>query len=329
MAHLIGKTDSMVSGRGQIPWHKLGEVVPGNVPLETLERHIGWNVELEPLVTKRGEPTTTYATIRKDFINGVFTRIVLGDKLGEGYGLFTNRQLLKIVKRFQEQGCAIETGGSLREGKRVWVLMRLQSDLIVGQNDRIETYVLLSNDFTGTESVKIGTVGIRVVCNNTLTWAESSENSKLIRIAHTKNVTEAVEDVVNLMDTANGGFLSYGEDLEALAKKGINQNDLNAYVKRIFFPKLELIEDDKEKAKQADKLATLQRQINEAFESGPGSDLDTAKGTVYGAYQAVNHYLNHSKGRSSETRLTGLVFGGNQGVLDRKAFKEALALTKG
>jgi hypothetical protein len=49
--------------------------------------------------------------------------------------------------------------------------------------------------------------------------------------------------------------------------------------------------------------------VTRLFETGRGSDLATARGTLWGAYNAVAEYLSYERGLGQDTRLNSLWFG--------------------
>jgi phage/plasmid-like protein (TIGR03299 family) len=330
MAHLITSSDSLFLADRQPAWHGLG-VVKDKITNDDFMTTIGYEVVKEQLYTGCGEPVSTYATVRT---TPEGRRIVLGDKLSAEYSVLQNHELLDATKPLQDAGCQLKTFGTLQEGRRVWILLGLQGDLLVGKNDVIKRYILLSNDHTGRQSARVGFTPIRVVCANTLGMAENGYESELVRIRHQGKVSVAVGNVTRLLDTANGQFLAYGEQLDALANTQISQADLNRYVKRVFLPSM----TDEAPAATASlkvkeawerdvkRLTNLQNVVNEIFqvEESVAGQQDTA-GTVYGAYQAVNFYLNHLKTGGEEKRVTSLVWG-RSAAEERRALEAAREL---
>jgi phage/plasmid-like protein (TIGR03299 family) len=331
MAHEILQHDQLISARNINPWHQLGEVKE-SFTIPDLYRIMDWEVKKVRLATIYEDdeenaqyfldslPTDSYATVRLPR-NKDESPIVLGDKLSKSYQILQNEELIKIVEPFVEQGCAIETAGTLLNGKRVWVMLRLAKDLHVGKNDVIQKYIMVSNDHTGAQAAKFGLIGIRVVCANTLNAAEVDKKSQLIRILHQGNISENLKTVASMLDDVNGEFVNYGIRLETLTRTGINSEDLKKYVKNCLFAQF----SENRKEERADKIAATQDKIIQLFETGAGSDLPEAKGTVYGAYQAVNSFLNHNRTIALEKRLPSLVWG-HRSVTDKKALQLALKL---
>lgn len=325
MAHEIKEHDQMISGRNITPWHELGEIKE-NVTIKDLHRIMGWHVDLVPLITADGDKTESFATVRKDYTTtpeGTIKsgNIVLGAGLSKNYSVLQNDDLIRLVEPFVENGCALETAGTLKNGQRVWIMMRLAKDLHVGKDDVIQKYIMLSNDHTGRQAARIGLVGIRVVCQNTLNAAELDRASNIIRIYHQGNVNESMKTVASMLDYVNGKFVNYGIQLDKLANTNINTDDLRQYVSDCFFQRFSA----KEKDEMQSKIIKRENKIIELFETGAGSDMKGAKGTVYGAYQAVNSYLNHNNDIALDSRLPSLVWG-HRSLIDKKALRLATKL---
>lgn len=325
MAHELHEHDQMISGRNITPWHELGEVKE-KIEVKDLHRIMGWPVELVPLITADGDKTESFATVRKNYTatpDGtlVTNNIVLGTGLSKNYSVLQNDDLIQIVEPFVESGCALETAGTLKNGQRVWIMMRLAKDLHVGKDDAIQKYIMVSNDHTGRQAARFGLVGVRVVCQNTLNAAEADRASNLIRIYHQGNVSDNLKTVASMLDHINGRFVNYGIILNHLAKEQINQEDLKQYIQDCFFERFSA----KEKEEMKDRIVKRENKIIELFETGAGSDLKGSKGTIYGAYQAVNSYLNHNNEIPLDSRLPSLVWG-HRSFIDKKALKLATRL---
>ncbi len=326
MAHEILEHDQMISGRNITPWHELGEVRE-NFTIKDLHRIMGWHVDLVPLITADGDKTESFATVRKNFTakpDGTVdtSNIVLGAGLSKNYAVLQNDDLIQIVEPFVEAGCALETAGTLKNGQRVWIMLRLANDLHVGKEDVIQKYIMVSNDHTGRQAARFGLVGVRVVCMNTLNAAEGFDRaSNLIRIYHQGNVNDNLKTVASMLDHVNGKFVNYAIRLEQLAKVGINTEDLKQYVHDCFFERFTA----KEKENMKERIIKRENKIIELFEAGAGSDLKEAKGTIYGAYQAVNNYLNHNNDIALDSRLPSLVWG-HRSFVDKKALRLAAKL---
>jgi len=327
MAHLV---ESMMSVR-ETPWHGLGRILQNAPSMEDaiVMAGLDWTVRLQPLHMKYdGEEMSVpgYATVRDS------DRSILG-VVGPTYRPVQNREAFKWFQPWLESGrVALETAGSLRNGRHVWVLARVLnggSEAEVRPNDPVKQYILLSNGHDGSLALRNGFTGIRVVCANTMASAHSDKASKLLKIRHTAHAAEAMEKVREIMDLAQGEFAANIEQYRAMAKVGVTKDSLREYVRRVFNPKLvAAVETDKnvdEKDVEASETTCerLMGRIIPLFEGGRGN----GGGTAWDAYNAVSEYLSYERGRSADTRLDSLWFG-EGGRINQRAMSEAVKLVR-
>lgn len=306
---------------GEPAWHRLGKVFPEDtildIPTAIAAAGLDWQVRLQPLhMTYDGEdmPVPGYATVRDS------DRSVLG-VVGQTYKPLQNRDAFNWFQPFLDAGEAtLEAAGSLRGGKRVWVLAKLNRDPIeVVKGDEVRKYALLSNGHDGTLAIRAGFSGIRVVCANTLAQAHGDEGSKLLRIRHTNRAVKTLEEVREIMNLADREFTASAEQYKSLARKGVSVEDLKSYVRKVFAPKVTLTEVPEEE--QSERLIG---KIIPLFEQGRGNDMPGVRGTMWAAYNAVNEYLGYERGNEAN-RLDSLWFG-DSARLNAKALQTALRM---
>ena len=306
---------------GEPAWHRLGTVFPEgtvlDIPTAIKAAGLDWSVRLQPLHMKydgQEMPVRGYATVRDT------DRAVLG-VVGHTYRPLQNIDAFRWFQPFLDSGdAAIEAAGSLRGGKRVWVLARLNRDPIeVVKGDEIRKYVLLSNGHDGLMAIRAGFTGVRTVCANTLAEAHASDASRLLRIRHTANAVKTLEEVREIMNLADREFTATAEQYKALARKGVSVEDLKNYVRKVFQPKVTLNEIPEEE--QSERLLG---KIIPLFEQGRGNDMPGVRGTLWGAYNAVNEYLGYERGNDAN-RLDSMWFG-DSARLNQKAFQTALRM---
>lgn len=319
MAHGLLENDTMFSVKEK-PWHKLGTVVENAPTVKEAIKLAGldWKVELKAIQTDEDGEEATKITSHKAVVRED-TKDVLG-VVGSSYHPLQNTEAFDWFEPFVENELAIlETAGSLFNGKRVWILAKTKKEAEVVNGDKVEGYILLSNSHDGSNAVRVGFTPIRVVCNNTLSYAEGHKLSQLIRVRHTQSVVENLQLVRDVMDTVNMQFISTIEQYKELAKRDVSVEDLKSYVRQVFSSqKLEQIIRDyeaREKAEIEKERKRLIERVEEIFE------LEPARKT-WNMYNAVNSYLNHDRCRNSELRLNSIWFGDSK-VLDRKAFELA------
>lgn len=302
---------------GDVPWHKLGTRFEEPPSLEDaiVAAGLNWKVTTEPVFTGAGEELAALATRRGD------NNQILG-VVGPKYTPLQNIEAFDFFRPFIDAGDAsIETAGSLREGKRVFVLAKLKLDpMEIVKNDAVEKYVLLSNSHDGTLAIRVGFTPVRVVCANTMALAINSKASKLLRVRHTKNVVANLEQIQEVMNLANQEFEATADQFKLLASRDINSQDLEKYVKLVFNPTKKIVETGLENVKN-------QRILNSViplFESGRGNDLPGVKGTYWAAYNAISEYLQYERGEE-KNRLDNMWFGVGA-ELNKKALDVAVRM---
>lgn len=298
MAHAV---ESMMYA-GQIPWHRLGKKVHEGVTTSQAIKEAGldWQVAMAPLYTgkEHGNQLTDHRAIIREK-----DKSILG-VVGPNYTPLQNSEAFKFFDPFIENDQALlETAGSLRKGRDIWVLAKLNRDPIeIVKGDVVEKFLLLSNSHRGGVSVRVGFTPVRVVCANTLAMAIGNKNSTLMRVSHSSKVVTALDEVRSIMNMANAEFEATAEQYKLLAKRNISKSDLKKYVRVVF-----KTNDGTGRAKLREEkmMETIQR----LFETGMGNDKKNVRGTYWALYNATTQYLTHEAGKDEDRRLYNLWFG--------------------
>lgn len=317
MAHELMQHDTMVSGNGIVPWHGLGQVVNGLMTSEEVLKlaNLNWNVSVRPLSFSGNdgnliEVPGTFATVRDDI------EYPLG-VVKSRYTPLQNKDAFSFFDTLiSEKEAFYETGGSLQNGSKVWILARLPKDIVVLNQDRTETYALIYTSHDGTARCKIKLVNTRVVCANTVAMA-LSEKGREIAISHTPNIVEKVRQAHETLGLVNKMQLELQEAYENFAKKEINQGQTLKYLNDCFQLNVEDQND-------FEKLTELQQLV----EIGRGTDLKGVRGSLWGAFNAVTEYTSHNVNyRSEENKMNSQVFGSSASI-NQRAFDLAVQLVK-
>jgi phage/plasmid-like protein (TIGR03299 family) len=239
--------------------------------------------------------------------------------VGPRFAPLQNRAAFEWFQPFLDgREAALHTAGSLRQGSRVWVLAKLNRDpLVIAPGDEVEKFILLSHGHDGSLAVRVGYTPIRVVCQNTLSMAHSSDASKLIRVKHTRDVHENLANIRQIMDVANAEFEATAEQYRLLVRRSINQEDLRRYVQKVL-----RIEDE---PSPSTRINHIMDEISRLFEVGRGNDLPSVRGSLWASYNAVTEWLGYQRGRNPQSRLDSLWFG-DSATLNRYALEIALAM---
>ena len=168
---------------GGLPWHGLGVPVDNDITIDDMLVRAGldWSVSKRALYypkrTVEGAPTELriapeeYALIRD-------SDEVMLDTVGANYKPVQNRDVLDFFKRFVKAGdMQMETAGSLKGGKFIWALARINESFKIGgkHGDETRGYLLLSQPHQFGFSMTAALTPVRVVCWNTINYALGSK----------------------------------------------------------------------------------------------------------------------------------------------------------
>lgn len=293
MSHGIMEHDAMFSGNGIRPWHGLGTVIDGTVTSDEAIKlaNLGWDVVQQPVYLKGGiEIPNTFANVRSD------TKQVLG-VVKEKYQVYQNKDLFEftdaIIKNAKGVECKYETAGSLYNGARVFLLVRLPETNLVG--DKVENYLFVSNGHNGVFGLMAGITNVRVVCNNTLQLAEQGA-TRLWRVPHLGDLQAKQKEAENSLSLSLNYVDRIKEDAEKLAIEKVNEDKFF----REFFKKFDFSETKKKYVLES--IADIYKNKD---------DLQNFRGTKWGLYNAVADFVSNDKKKrpGSTTQMIGFMDG--------------------
>jgi phage/plasmid-like protein (TIGR03299 family) len=134
--------------------------------------------------------------------------------VGSDYTPIQNSTLaeLAFALRKQSDGTAeVESAGSIRGGRRVWMLLRGESVSYGHKDDEVATYLFIANGHDGSLSLSVSPTNTRVVCSNTFhaALAKGNRRGSILRFRHTTGINERVdtlkECIANWRNTIDAG----------------------------------------------------------------------------------------------------------------------------
>ena len=335
---------------GEPAWHGLGINIANAVTARQaiILAHLDWTVEKRKLFAHWGgdgqslEVPNWFATMRTD------TNAVLG-VVSDQYKVLQNVDAFAFMDEAISEGAAMwETAGALNDGRRVWMLARIPQSVKAMQGDQINPYALLCSSHDGSLAVHVKPTTVRVVCNNTLTLALSINESKSLVIRHTQSLKGKMALARQHLGVIGMKVGTFEKQAQALARLAMKGEQVTSYVEK-FFPTtlkpnftdgaalLESITSGQQDRSNVvrDLLAGHYAETERIAKRNQGIleqiltnyENDPARGTAWGAYNAVSQYADHQKKyESADTRLNSAWFGaGND--LKQDAYTAALALT--
>lgn len=232
-----------------------------------------------------------------------------------------NEKVLSFFDPFLASGEAtFEFAGQIKGGKSIWACAKLnRSPIVVKGDDTVNKYLLAVNSHDGTRAMRVQLLPFRPACSNILQRLDKIGN--FMRLLHSKNVEANLEEVQKIVNASNAAFEATEKQYQKLAARGVKEKDLKKFVKIVFTP------HNADEQRQELALEKHEETIRRLFETGAGSELESAKGTMWGLYNAVTEYLTHERGRSEENRFASLVVG-SEARLGEKALEAALVMAK-
>ena len=289
---------------GSSPWG-IGEIVSGDLtPRQMMEKAgCNWSVEKVPTYADyNGDkiPTGMEALVRSSD-NKVLTQV------GGKWEPCQNETAFEFFNEYcMEGGMQMDTAGSLKGGKMVWALAKVNESFETVKGDQVDSYLLFSNPHEYGKSIDIRFTPIRVSCMNTLAMALKGRAINSTKVNHRRAFDP--DQVKITMGLAHEKFEQYKELSQFLAGKQFKMENLIQYYNEVFprtyqgkNPPLVQTYDD---------LTTNGQKAFDVLETQPGAEFGA--GSWWQALNSVTYLTDHLMGREEDSRMTSAWFGSNQ-----------------
>jgi phage/plasmid-like protein (TIGR03299 family) len=293
---------------GGVPWHREGIPVSNDMTVDGMLDAAGlrWTTSKRHMYfPKRTDDGKTVLKIVPDeFALVRDTDETVLDTVGPNYIPVQNEDIFGFFKRFVEAGdMQLETAGSLKGGRFIWALARFNDSFKVGKDDEHRGYILLSQPHQFGFSLTAALTPVRVVCWNTLNYAlgsgldgSASSVKASFRMVHSRefddNVKAQAEAALGL---AHNGMKAFSHTAQVLSEARATDGDVIDYFHEVF--KIEREDDTEEAQLEQEKVrsATINK-LSDILISAPGQDMNTTKGTWFGAMNACTYFIDHVRG---------------------------------
>jgi phage/plasmid-like protein (TIGR03299 family) len=324
----------------EVPWHGLGTQVSSDMSPEEMlvAAQIDWTVSKRPaytidrpncwnIVDPTGEANFIRAPEQHFLVRDSDNKVL--SNCGENYVPFQNAEVMDFFKKFTDAGhMTMETAGSLKDGRDIWGLAKIAKGFKLAGGDDIEGYLLLNNSHQVGKAMTIMFTPIRVVCNNTLTQALGQAGNRF-RVLHLQMFDEEIHRAAEeALGISGNQMQAFQEQSEFLAGKKFKTESLENYIAELFQPQL-LVE--RGKSNDPSKLPPLRDEfkrtadlVRHAVDLSPGATLSSAKGTWWGALNAVTYVVDHQKRSHEQGNALHSAWFGSGAMTKRKALSKAL-----
>lgn len=328
MSHELETEDGVtkMAYTGDVPWHGLGQKVDPEISVEEMMKVAGldWEVKKTPIYNQYYDPKTQKSIRTKIPHKHALTRMTDGKVLticGDNWRPTQNAEAFEFFREFCEVGGAkMSTAGSMKEGQHVWALAELGSGFTLPNGDRTEGYLLFRLPHVVGTTIQVMTTSVRVVCNNTMSYALAKGSKSEYRQNHMADFDfDKAKEVVEM---ANQNIAAQGEFAKKLMSVKMGRTDVAELFQKLLNPTIEEVEnalEDEDVQAIIDSLETpagrrsRMGQLMGAYVNAPGAQ----EGTAWGALNAVTYWADHMASNKLDKRVYDSWWGGNQRMKTR------------
>lgn len=222
----------------------------------------------------------------------------LGD-VGKNYNILQNEEAFDFLDGML--GAAkFETAGYYgRNNAQAFITMSTDGFKILG--DDFANYILLTNSFDGTSTVKVAFTNTRVFCSNTIMRAlRNSDAQNRISITHCKTLKDRLAAAREVLLENTKYMDALKEEAELLAVKPFSRDAFIALANKLYPTDITFFDDalipqgkltDEQAEKKVKKNVIEFRHLMEAYDQ---VDLDNFEGSAWRAVQAACDHESHA-----------------------------------
>ena len=258
-----------------VPWHGLGVHVEEALDSkEALEKSgLNWNVIQCPILTSGFKANIRDTDNR---LLGIVT---------DRYKVVQNTEAFQFTDALLGEGVRYETAGSLQDGRKIWLLAKLPEKYIIG-GERIEPYLVFSNTFDGSGSIKVAMTPVRVVCQNTLNLALSSAK-RIWTTVHVGDMAEKMIEAQNTLRLADRYMGELGTEFSRLSKIKMSDAKVTEYIEML------LPMNDDPTDRHMKNILRIREDLALRYFEAP--DLKIIPKSAYRFINAVSDFATHAK----------------------------------
>lgn len=263
----------------ETPWHGLGTSVEEAPDSKTAIRLAGldWNVTQEDVYTESGILIPGFKANKRE-TDGQFLGMVT-----DRYRICQNADAFDFTDSLLGEGVTYETAGSLINGKRVWLLARLEGRMMT--DEQIDPYLVFTNSHDGKGAIRVAITPVRVVCQNTLNFAlEKAERQW--STCHKGNIEAKLLEAQQTLQNANTYLDALEEEFGEMKMQKLTDDKVREFINTL----LPITEFETERKKR-----TLEMAREEMWIRYNAPDLETIEKSVYRFLMAVSDYVDHAE----------------------------------
>lgn len=300
------------------PWAGSGIEVAGIDSAEEVmaKSFLDWEVEGRPMYYSSisAEDTTNFTTcathkaiIRKK------DNVQLGT-VGINWNILQNSEVFEFVDKLVAMGLVrYVAAGQFKGGRIVYVLAEFaESEILPG--DVHKSYLLFTNAYDGTFSVRIGWTDVRVVCWNTFQMASKEVRKTGFSIRHTASMRDKIDEAREALIVAESEARRAEMFQRALTRLSMT-GDMWRHFSETLIPD--------SKGGSNTRAENARGKLMSLALAGRGQDIPGVAGTAYAALNALTQYVNYERSTRGDNdmdrqanRFQATLFGSGQRLIN-------------
>ena len=190
----------------------------------------------------------------------------------------------------------------------------------------MQKYLLLANGHDGRTAVRVRFTPVRVVCQNTLSFA-LAEGSDRFKIYHNPGMHRRLEDARDSVKAILGYYDDIEKRFQEFANFEMTGNRIDQYVHGVFpTPARKRGQSERSFEEAKEKVSATRSDAIRLFENGRGNAEPGIRGTLWAAYNGVTELIDHhSRFTTPWQRMNSICFGDGE-RLKHRALEQASVL---
>jgi len=291
----------------EVPWHGLGARVDDNLSAAEMLKAAGldWEVRKLPCYAEDPDnPGVRFPVNKSALVRSSDNKLLT--VTGPGWKPLQNEEMLGFMQKYVAAGGAkLETAGSLRGGRVVWGLAKIEHRFEVRPGDRVEGYLLITSPHEVGKAISVRCTSVRVVCANTMAYAHARDSADY-KQSHVKDFN--FDEAALAVEAAHETLAAAERRAKTLDKLRLSAEDA---VRKVFVPTFcpEILEDEEamEGVMDFESQPVVVEELLNSYHNAPGA----LPGTGWGALNAVTFWADHMAGRDRESRMSSSWVGAN------------------
>jgi len=235
--------------------------------------------------------------------------------VGKDWNILQNEEVFSFVDDLSNLGLVkYHSAGQFKNGKLIWVQAEFQESEILPE-DVHKKYLIFSNAFDGTFSIRIGWTDVRVVCMNTFMMASKEARQNGFAIRHTTSMRDKIQ-------LAKNALVLYEKEAKQLDmfQKALTRLSMTTDMWKDF--SYNIIPDPEGKNKT--RSNNNRNKLIELSIMGTGQDIPGVHGTGYAALNALTEFVNYERSsrgnddlQRQANRYQATLFGTGQNLINK------------